>query len=153
MEVTVTMEEIGIVKEVIGDEALVSVARKSVCDQCTAGTCKLGSAEAEIRAFNQAGAKTGQTVRVVLRHASYLKGSLIAFGIPALALAIGAVLGKELADRGIITGIDAEASSAIFAFSMLGLSFVIVKLYSMSADKNKNLKPVVEEIIEEDKKP
>lgn len=142
------MEETGVVKGVEGPFARVAVAKKSICDRCTAGTCHLTDEGAELDAINEAGAKVGQKVRVVLKPYSYLKGSLIVYGLPAAALVLGAVLGKEVFSR-YMPGMSPDTVSAIFAFSAFVLSFIFVKLWSMRAEKKVEYKPVIEEILED----
>ena len=141
------MEEIGIVEGIEGHIAKVLVPKKSICSECTAGTCALSDAGAEIEAINEAEAKVGQKVRVILRPYSYLKGSLIIYGIPVLALVLGAVLGKEYFS-GFIKGLDPEGVSALFGFGGLFLSLIFVKIWSVLAGKNTEYKPIVVEIIE-----
>jgi positive regulator of sigma E activity len=143
------MEEIGIVKSIEGPFAKVLVQRKSVCDKCTAGTCHLMEEGAELDALNEAKAQVGQKVKVVLRPFSYLKGSLIAYGMPALALILGAVLGREVLAQ-YFTGMDPDSVSAIFAFGAFALSFLIVKVWSTRAEKRVEYKPVVEQILTEE---
>jgi sigma-E factor negative regulatory protein RseC len=140
------MEEIGIVKSVSGVLAVVAVEGKSACDQCKMG-CKVTDSGAELEAINQVKAKIGQRVRVELKPYSYLKGSVIAYGLPAAALVIGAVIGKGLFSRFLRT-MDPDLVSAIFGFGAFLLTFVIVKLWSMKIEKTTEYTPVIEEILE-----
>lgn len=140
------MEEIGVVKSVEGVIARVVVERKSICDKCTEGKCLLTEGGAIIEAFNQARAKEGQRVRVVFRPYSYLKGSVLIYGIPALALIIGAVIGRELLSK-FITGLDPDLLSAIAGFSLLIVTFAIVRIITRRMEKKVEYKPVVEEIL------
>jgi len=141
------MEEIGIVKSIAGVMAKVSVPKKSVCEGCTAGTCKPEEQSMEIEAINRAGAKAGQKVRVVVKSYTYLKGSLLVYGVPAAALVAGAVLGKEIGGQ-YFKGIDPEILSAIFGFGLLVIAFLGIKLWSRKVEKKTETKPVVEEILE-----
>lgn len=141
------MDEIGVVKNIDGIMAVVSVERRSACEQCKAG-CKITDSGAEIEAVNQAKARVGQKVRVVLRPYSYLKGSVIAYGLPALALIIGAVIGKELFS-GFMPFLDPDVVSALFGFGGLIICLVIVKLWSARAEKRTEYKPVIEEILDD----
>ncbi len=94
------MEEIGIVKEIKGAIALVIVQKQSVCEKCAAGSvCKSTSGEMEVEVLNNANAGIGDKVRIVFRPCTYLKGSLLIYGIPAVSLVIGAVIGKEYMRR------------------------------------------------------
>ncbi len=139
------MDEIGIVKNIDGLMAVVLVERRSACEQCKAG-CKITGSGAEIEAVNQVKARVGQKVRVVLRPYSYLKGSVMAYGLPALALIIGAVFGKELFSD-FMPFLDPDVVSALFGFGALIICLVIVKLWSARAEKRMEYKPVIEEIL------
>ncbi|RMG72442.1 MAG: hypothetical protein D6710_04795 [Nitrospirae bacterium] len=140
------MEEIGVVKSVEGMIAKVVVERKSICDKCTEGKCLLTDGGAIIEAFNQVKAKEGQRVRVVFRPYSYLKGSVLIYGIPALMLIVGAIIGREVLSRFI--EMDADLLSAIGGFSLLIITFIIVRIITARVEKNIEYKPVIEEIIE-----
>ncbi len=141
------MNEIGVVKHIEGVSAVVSVERKSACEQCAAG-CKITDSGADIEAINRVRAKVGQKVRVEMKPYAYLKGSVIVYGLPALALVVGAVAGKELFSR-FFPGRDPDIVSAFFGFGAFALSFLMVKFWSMRIEKKTEYKPVVEEIIEE----
>ncbi len=141
------MEEIGIVKSTTGVFAKVSVPRKSVCEGCTAGICKPDEQSMEIDAVNKAGAKVGQKVRVVIKSYTYLKGSMLVYGIPAIALITGAVLGKEIFSHQF-KNIDPDILSAIFGFGLFLIAFLGIKIWSLTAEKKTETKPVIEEIIE-----
>lgn len=140
------MDEIGIVKEIRGAFAIVSVARKSACSECRAG-CHLTESGAEIEAVNAIHAGVGQKVRVVMKPYTYLKGSLLVYGLPALALILGAVVGKELLG-GLFKNADPDILSAISGFGAFILSFLFVKVWSARTEKKIEHKPVAEEILE-----
>jgi sigma-E factor negative regulatory protein RseC len=141
------MNETGIVKSINGTTAVVSVGRKSACEQCAAG-CKITDGGAEIEAVNRAKARVGQKVRVEIKPYAYLRGSVIVYGLPALALVIGAVAGKEFFSR-FFPSLDPDIVSAIFGFGFFIASFLMVKFWSMRIDKRIEHRPVIEEIIEE----
>ncbi len=141
------MEEIGVVIKTLGRFAKVSIAKpKGICEHCTLGTCHVSEEGSEIEALNMAGAREGQKVRVVMKPFSYMKGSLIVYGLPVLALVLGAILGKELA-LSQLKGSDPDSISAIFAFGAFGISFLFVKIWSSKAEKKLEYKPVIEEIL------
>lgn len=141
------IEEIGIVTSTEGTKAHVNVPKKSTCEGCTAGTCIAGEQSMEIIAFNRAGAKTGQKVKVLVHSSAYMKGTLIIYGIPALALVAGAVFGKEFMSGSFI-GTDPDVLSAIFGFGFLGLSIIGVKIWSsLKADKTGS-GPVIDEVLD-----
>ena len=141
-----TLDEIGIVKATSGAVAVVSVQRKSACDQCRAG-CKFTESGVEIEAFNRAGAKIGQTVKVSMKPYSYLKGTLLVYGAPTLALVLGAVAGKEFLHE-FFREADPDILSAITGFGAFLLSFLLIRLWSGRAERKIENKPVIEEILE-----
>jgi sigma-E factor negative regulatory protein RseC len=141
------MEEVGVIMSIDGLTAKVSVPRKSACEGCTAGTCKPGDKSMEIEALNPIKARVGQTVRVVMKPYSYLKGTIIVYGIPAIALVIGAILGKEFFSN-YFTGVDPDVVSACFGFGAFILFFLLIKFWSARFERKQDLKPVIEEIIE-----
>ncbi len=142
------MEEVGIVKSIEGVTAKVLVERKSACDKCNVGICHGSSDDgALIEALNIAKAKEGQKVKVVFKSYSYLKGTILIYGLPALALIIGAVLGKEFLPW-FFSGVDPDLLSAVGGFGLFFLTFIAARLFSMRMEKKTEFKPVVEEILE-----
>lgn len=141
------MDEIGTVKRLDGLFAIVNVEKKSACGSCKAG-CKVSETGAEIEALNKAEATVGQRVRVAMQPYLYLKGSILIYGIPALALILGAVIGKEYFS-GFFKNLDPDIVSAISGFSAFILSFAVVKLLSSRMEKKTEYKPVIVEIIKE----
>jgi len=141
------MDEIGVVKSTNGILAIVSVERKSACEQCRGG-CAITDSGAELEAINQANAITGQKVRVALRPYSYLRGSIVVYGLPALALILGAVMGKEFFSS-FFSSLDPDIVSAIFGFGAFILAFILVKIWSVRIAKETAYKPVIEEILKE----
>lgn len=139
-------EEVGIVKSLEGVIAKVNVPRKSACEGCTLGTCKPDDQSMEIEAFNQAGAEVGQKVRVTIQSYAYIKGSMLVYGIPALSLVVGAVLGKEVFSR-FFGDVDPDVLSALLGFGALILSFAIIKIWIQKASKRVETKPIIEEIL------
>jgi sigma-E factor negative regulatory protein RseC len=141
------VEEVGVIMNVEGMVATVSVQKKSACEGCTLHSCKPGEGAMLIEALNPVEARVGQKVRVVMKPYTYLKGSIIVYGIPAFALIAGAVIGKELFASHFRT-IDPDILSAVFGFGACASSFLAVKLWSGRTGKKDELKPVIEEILE-----
>jgi positive regulator of sigma E activity len=104
---------------------------------------------ASIEALNQAGARVGQLVRVSFMSYTYVKGTFLFYGLPALALIAGAIVGKEVfASR--FPGIEPDGVAAIFGFGAFALSFVLVKILSSKASKQTKYKPIIDRILDED---
>ncbi len=119
------MDEIGVVKSTEGDIAKVIVERKSVCDQCEQNTCLITDKGAEIEAINYINAKEGQKVKIAMKPYTYLKGTILIYGVPVIALIIGAIFGKGFLTQ-VFTDFDPDVLSAISGFSALIASFVIL---------------------------
>jgi len=144
------MEEIGIIKDIEGFIAKVSVPRKSACEGCTAGICKPEEQSMEIEALNPVNARVGQRVRIIVKPYTYLKGSIIVYGVPALALIIGAILGKEVFSS-YFKELDPDIVSAIAGFGAFIIAFIAIKLWSRTLDKKGESKPIIEEILNDEK--
>ncbi len=142
-----TVEEVGVVRSVEGMVATVCVPRKTGCEGCTLKVCNPEEQYMIIEALNPVKARAGQKVKVVMKSYTYLQGSLIIYGIPAIALIVGAVIGKEIFSR-YVTRFDPDTVSAIFGFGAFIVSFLLIKLWSSKASKKTELKPVIEEILE-----
>lgn len=141
------IEEVGTVTRVEGVMAIVAVRKKSSCEGCTAGgACKTTSEGVEIEAYNPVHAKVGQTVKLSIKPYTYLKGAMLVYGFPVIALIAGAILGKNIAQTYLET-INSDLIAAIFGFSALILSILGIKIWSKKLDTKTEYKPVIEEII------
>jgi sigma-E factor negative regulatory protein RseC len=142
------VEEVGFVKDVEGMMAVVSIPKKSACEGCSLGVCKPDEQSMEIRALNPFNAHVGQKVKIVMKPYTYLKGSMIVYGIPAVSLIIGAVLGKEILSL-YFNKPDPDIISALSGLVLFVLSFIAIKLWSSSTEKKIDIKPVIKEILDE----
>ena len=141
------MEEIGIVKYVRGDKAFISVQKQSACDSCAAGgSCKAGADGAEVEAINQAAAHVGDRVKVIFTPYTYVKGTLIFYGIPAVCLVLGAVIGKDVLSR-FLPGSDPDTLSGLAGIGLFLVSFFVVRLIMRAFEKKRELIPVVAEVL------
>jgi sigma-E factor negative regulatory protein RseC len=142
------MEEIGIVKEINGIKAIISVQKQGACGSCPGGTlCRtLGAGEALMEAYNYVDARVGDTVRVVFKSSNYLRGTMLVYGLPSLMLIIGAVLGKEYLSR-VFPAADSEVISAGSGFGFLVITFLAIKLWSNTFEHKKEYMPIIEEIM------
>jgi sigma-E factor negative regulatory protein RseC len=149
------MEETGIVKSIDGVNATVVVQKRKTCEGCKesqscgiAGNGEDQSQTVEITALNIVGAKVGQTVRVTAKSYTYVKGTLLVYGLPAMALLFGAIAGKYLL-AGVFTASNPEMLSAFGGFSVLLVSFIILKFISRRFERKTENTPVIEHIIEQ----
>jgi sigma-E factor negative regulatory protein RseC len=142
------MQEIGVVKEADGPKAIVMVKRQSACDACISGSsCKVTLSGNEIEAYNAVHAEAGDTVKISFKAFTYLKGTLLLYGIPALALVVGTIIGKEYLKE-LFPFIDVDLLSAMAGFCFMIVSFAGVKLCIKKLENKKELVPVIEEIMQ-----
>jgi len=100
----------------------------------------------EIEALNKAGAAVGQKVKVMVHTYTYMKGSMLIYGVPALFLVIGAVFGKEFMPQ-YFPSAETDTLSAIFGFSFLLISFILVKIMANRMGSRTESRPVIEDIL------
>jgi sigma-E factor negative regulatory protein RseC len=142
------MDEIGIVKSIDGVIAKVVVARKSsCCESCEKETCDIPENGVETEAINAAGAKVGQKVKVVMKSYTYVKGAMIIYVFPVVALISGAILGKMYLPS-FWGGVDSDLLAALAGFLMLFTSLILVKIISSRMEKNTENKSVIESVLE-----
>ncbi|RJQ49922.1 MAG: hypothetical protein C4526_12810 [Nitrospiraceae bacterium] len=143
------MEETGIVTKTEGIMAKVAVQKRGTCEGCGArGVCETTEGGMEIDALNPVQAKVGQTVKVSIKPSTYLKGTMLVYGIPLTALIAGAIIGKNIGETYMKeTGSDLIA--AIAGFGALIISFFGIKIWTRKAETKTEYKPVIEEIIKE----
>lgn len=141
------IEDIGKVVKIDSDKAYVEVERSSACAQC-------GLQEAEelaigkkvvFEAYNLAGAKSGDRVKVQVRTGAYMRASLYIYGIPVLFLIIGAIAGAYAAT---ILRKSSDTMSALFAMGGLVVGFIVLFLFRKRGNETEYM-PVVVEVIQD----
>lgn len=141
------IEETGTVIKVEGITARVKVQKRGSCEGCAAtGVCDPSEGGMEIEALNPVHAKVGQTVKVSIAASSYLKGTMLIYGLPVMALVAGAITGKVIGEEHF-KGFDSDAVAALLGFSAFALTFLFARNWSKKAERRKEYKPVIEEII------
>jgi sigma-E factor negative regulatory protein RseC len=143
------MEESGTVTKVEGIMAKVAVQKKSSCDGCTAGgACQSTPEGALIEAFNPVHASVGQVVRISFKPYTYLKGTMLVYGFPVVALIAGAIIGKSIGEL-YFQDVNSDMVAAIMGFLLLGLSLLGIKIWSDKMESKTEYKPVIEEILDQ----
>lgn len=142
------MQEIGIVKKLDGEYAIVEVAKKSACEGCAVGSvCKdEGDDVAQIRALNTVLAKQGDRVVVSFDSITYIKGSLLVYALPVVLMVIGAIAGRQYLPAFLPT-FDPEGLSALGGFLCLAIGLAIVKILSHYFAKKQTYIPAVTKIL------
>ncbi len=141
------IEETGIVIKTEGETARVAVQKRGACEGCTAkGACESTSDGMEIEALNPVNAREGQTVKVLLQAETYLKGSMIVYGLPLVFFIAGAIAGKNIGDA-YFAEYNSDLFAAIAGFASLILSLIAVKIWSGKLESRTESKPYIGEII------
>ena len=141
------IEEIGIVTKTEGDKAKVTVQKRGACEGCTAkGACESTSGGMEIEALNPVNAREGQTVKVMLQAETYLKGSMIVYGLPLVLFIAGAIVGKNIGEA-YFENTNSDFVAAIFGFASLISSLIVVKIWSGKLESKVESKPFIGEIV------
>ncbi len=141
------VEETGTVIRIDGTMARVLVPRKTACEGCSSdGACESTQEGMEIEASNPVHAREGQRVRVLMAPQEYLKGAVLAYGLPLVFFIAGAMVGKELGEEHV-PELNSDLVAAITGFSSLILSFAGVGLWLRKYKSKSDYKPVIEEII------
>ena len=141
-------EETGIVKKVDGIMAMVAVQKKDACDACSAkdACSSTGDDEAVLEAINAAKAEVGQTVRISMKPMTYLKGTMLVYGLPLFLFLAGIIAGQKIGEE-YFRETSSELVAAITGFAALAVSLLIIKIWSGKTESRKGNQPVIEEII------
>jgi len=130
------MRETGRVVSARGARAEVEMEARGECEHCGAhGICNwTGTNVRKILAVNKAGAKPGDSVALEITEGTGLKSNLLVFGIPALGMLAGVLVGGLLISdlwSGILGGIG------------LVVGVGIVKLIDISVGRSGKSLPVI----------
>jgi sigma-E factor negative regulatory protein RseC len=142
------MHEIGIVKSIDGVKAIVKVSKKSsCCESCEKEICDISEDGIETEAINEAGASIGQKVKLVMKSYTFVKGALVIYILPIIALIAGAILGN-LYLPGYFSETDSDLLAALGSFLLFFASLILVKLIVSRMEKKTEYKSVIESIME-----
>ena len=142
------IEDIGVVTKTDGVTASIIVRKKDFCDGCAAkGTCESTEEGMEIKALNTVQAKVGQTVKVSLGSQTYLKGTILVYGIPLTAFIGGTIMGKIIALE-YLNGTDSDLVAAATGFAVFIISLFGIRIWAKKAASETEYKPFIEDIIE-----
>lgn len=118
------MIEIGRIVEISGEKAKVSLPRKEGCAGCGKCSFAVGGKSMVLEAENDAGGRTGDEVEVNVPSRDPLQASLLVFGLPLLALLVGAIGGYWIFQS---FGADPNFGAILFAAALLVAAFLWVR--------------------------
>ncbi len=141
-------EETGIVTKVEGIMAMVAVQKKDACDACSAkdACTSTNEEEAVLEAINAAKAKVGQTVKISMKPLTYLKGTMLVYGLPLVMFLAGAIAGQKIGEE-YFRETSSDLVAAATGFAALFLSLLIIKIWSGKTESKKGNQPIIEEIL------
>jgi sigma-E factor negative regulatory protein RseC len=143
-------EEDGVVKKILGSNALVLTDRQSMCGGCVArGCCHMlgGGKEMLAEAINSVGAKAGDFVKIGIPEGTVTKASMVVYMVPALGLVSGATLGYCIARS---FRFDINPLTLVGSIVGLGIAFIAVRLLSNTLSKKPAFRPEIIKIITPD---
>ena len=142
------IEEEGVVVSVRGNMARVRTQRSATCESCGGiSFCELESqGRAEVEALNPVNARVGDRVRIAIRPQVFLRGSMLLYGVPLMALLVGAILGKLLAQIWL-PGDDPDLWALGFALLSLAGAYGFMRRYNERLRRDAAYRPVVTEIL------
>jgi sigma-E factor negative regulatory protein RseC len=119
------MSNIGEVIKRDGDRVTVTLRRHAACEGC--GACAAANRRILITAYNLCGADTGDAVEVELNRSSFLKVTLVLYGLPFCSLALGFVFGYIVFNAASLPQKAAEPAAFITGLVCLAVCFLIIK--------------------------
>lgn len=136
-----------IVVQLDGAEALVESTQGSGCGQCSSsGGCSSGKltqmfcvSPRRFRVRNSVGAQVGDEVQVSVGDGVVLRSALILYGLPALSLLVGGLVGTYLAADAASR--DATAAAGGFVGVLAG--FVLARLLASRQQSSVAVLPVI----------
>ncbi|MGE5580813.1 MAG: SoxR reducing system RseC family protein [Bacillota bacterium] len=142
------MKEYGTAVSVNGNRVTISMNRTAACEKC--GRCSHphiafgDNTQLIIEAISLGEIRPGDTVEVEMASRDFLAASLLVWGLPlvagAVGLGVGIMLGRSLGNPGVW--------GAVFALGSVGASFFWLHQYDKSAQKTGRYLPVARSLRE-----
>ncbi|NOZ68405.1 MAG: SoxR reducing system RseC family protein [Deferribacteres bacterium] len=141
------IEETGIVTKTEGGMAKVAVEKKGGCEGCAVkNACEAAGENMEIEALNPLHAREGQRVRVAMGTQTYLKGSMLVYGLPLALFVTAAIIGKNIGEA-YFSRMSPDTIAAIAGFTALILSMLGVRTWIKRVETRPGYRPVIREIL------
>lgn len=141
------MEVIGKVVKADEKSIVLQIPRSPACAGCS--ICWQAEDGSLLEAENHVQARVGDLVKVVLPEKTFLKASLLAYGLPLFFFLLGYPIGSLLSSFFKIKG---EGLSILFSFLFLSLSFLALRLlYPGGSSRSRFLLPQAKEIVSPDR--
>jgi sigma-E factor negative regulatory protein RseC len=143
------MQQVGKVIEVFDNhQAKLLMTKHAACESC--GACHRGkeNMNMNIIAFNEVDAQIGDTVEVDMETQSVLGAAFIVYVIPLFTLLAGLIGGNYLLKKiGFTRNIEIHAAG--IGLIMMGLTFLIIKLFDNVFKKDQRYIPAITKIVKD----
>jgi len=145
-----TAKIIGTVIETRGGVAVVELRDRGGCSRCAhSRLCGNTGGPDRLEALNTLKARSGKRVVVAVAERDVFRYTLCLYGLPLLFFLLGAVAGHLLAGPGAFP-VSADAAAAIGAFSLLFVTFVILKIRLRKVTAKRDIQPQIVDILADD---
>ncbi len=115
----------GIVQKIEGEYAIVEIKRQDMCGDCHACDAVHVSRACTLKCINNVHSKVGDSVEISLDNKTFLKATIIMYGLPLAGLIGGLLVGYIIGN--FATYMDAEILMILGATLGMGLMFMVIK--------------------------
>lgn len=136
----------GTVEEVVGKYAVVEIMRNDMCGDCHACDVVHPAKKCTLKCLNKCESKAGDIVEISLDNTTFLKATLIMYGLPLIGLLVGLGIGAVIANI-LDTGSE-ELFMAIGGLLLAGVSLLWIKKRDKEEKYNKMV-PQITKILQE----
>lgn len=116
---------VGTVKKIANEQATVSIERQDMCGSCHACEVVGEVKKCEILCKNTCGAKVGDQVEISLKEESFLKATMIIYGLPLVGLILGIALGWGVSQS--FNLVYTELSMILGGLLLLTLTYKVIR--------------------------
>jgi len=132
------MREIGIVANIKGDKATITLPRKSACDKCRMCLAAPEKDKVTITLNNQLGAIVGDKVAIEMSGGYVMTAAFIVYLMPLIFAVAGLIIGINLWNEGI---------AIILTLTGLIIGFILVIIIDRRLKQKKGFAPRITEIV------
>ncbi|SHE27076.1 SoxR reducing system RseC family protein [Alkalibacter saccharofermentans] len=143
------MKEVGVIKQISGNKASVTIKRHAACGDC--GACAVGQEKMtmETVAYNAIGAKEGDAVEVEMQFVNVMQASMIAYGFPLLMFIAGAAIGYYPVNSFMGTP-ENPVTGFIAGMILTTATYAVIKLAEKKGLFSKGFEPQITNILDKD---
>lgn len=131
--------EVGTIKEIMDNKAVISMIRKSACSDCHACEMSQDKKEMTMTAINECNGKVGDSVMVELVVDRLMFATFILYGVPLITTVIGFVIGFFV--------FKSEVTSFLLGIFFMLITYFIIKKCEGFFNNDKYI-PVARKIVE-----